>query len=101
MRTGKSLAAVMAAVWMTTAALGLSSSEPVQAGQESAPAEAGPAKTAMSRVTAVTVYQGNALVTREVDVPAGEAWSRSSSRRCRLKRSTARSMPKGPTAFAS
>ncbi len=29
------------------------------------------AKTAPSRVVAVTVYQGNALVTREVDVPAG------------------------------
>src|SRR5262249_33681226 len=29
-------------------------------------------KTAPSRVTAVTVYQGNALVTREVDVPTGK-----------------------------
>ena len=28
--------------------------------------------TAASRVIAVTVYQGNALVTREVDVPAGQ-----------------------------
>ncbi len=29
-------------------------------------------KSALSRVTAVTVYQGNALVTREVDVPLGK-----------------------------
>jgi hypothetical protein len=36
----------------------------------SAPADLSP-KTAPSRVTAVTVYQGNALVTREVDVPEG------------------------------
>jgi hypothetical protein len=31
-----------------------------------------PPKSASSRVTAVTVYQGNALVTREVDVPEGK-----------------------------
>src|SRR3954447_10682812 len=37
------------------------------------PAEEGPPpKSAPSRVTAVTVYQGNALVTREVDVPEGK-----------------------------
>src|SRR5206468_2078945 len=30
-----------------------------------------PPKSAPSRVAAVTVYQGNALVTREVDVPEG------------------------------
>jgi Domain of unknown function (DUF4139)/N-terminal domain of unknown function (DUF4140) len=36
-----------------------------------APADT-PATTASSRVSAVTVYQGNALVTREVDVPAGQ-----------------------------
>ena len=33
--------------------------------------EAGKAKSAASRVTAVTVYQTSALVTREVDVPEG------------------------------
>jgi uncharacterized protein (TIGR02231 family) len=33
--------------------------------------EAGKAKSATSRVTAVTVYQTSALVTREVDVPEG------------------------------
>ena len=31
-----------------------------------------PVKTAASRVTAVTVYQGNAVVTRTVDVPEGK-----------------------------
>lgn len=31
-----------------------------------------PVKPAASRVTAVTVYQGNALVTRTVDVPEGK-----------------------------
>jgi Domain of unknown function (DUF4139)/N-terminal domain of unknown function (DUF4140) len=36
------------------------------------PAAETPPKTATNRVTAVTVYQGNALVTREVDVPAGK-----------------------------
>jgi Domain of unknown function (DUF4139)/N-terminal domain of unknown function (DUF4140) len=36
-----------------------------------APADAAP-RSAPSRVTAVTVYQGNALVTREVNVPAGK-----------------------------
>ena len=58
-------------------------------------------KVAPSRVTAVTVYQGNALVTRQVDVPEGRGWSRSSSRLCPLKRSTARSTPREPTACAS
>jgi Domain of unknown function (DUF4139)/N-terminal domain of unknown function (DUF4140) len=38
--------------------------------EPAAPADSAP-KTAPSRVVAVTVYQGNALVTREVDVPAG------------------------------
>jgi hypothetical protein len=36
-----------------------------------APADA-PPKSSPSRVTAVTVYQGNALVTREIDVSAGK-----------------------------
>jgi hypothetical protein len=37
----------------------------------SAPADA-PLQSSPSRVTAVTVYQGNALVTREVDIAAGK-----------------------------
>jgi len=72
MKTWKSLAAVMALGCATSVALGQGSSEPAQADQASAPRAAGGAtKTAVSRVTAVTVYQGNALVTREVDIPEG------------------------------
>ena len=51
-------------------------------------------------MTAVTVYQGNALVTRLVDVPTARGWSKSSSRRCRLRPSTARFTPRALTEFA-
>ena len=40
--------------------------------EPAAPAADPPLKSVASRVTAVTVYQGNALVTREVDVPEGK-----------------------------
>src|SRR5215510_10469329 len=39
--------------------------------EKAGPAAAAP-KTATSRIIQVTVYQNNALVTREVDVPEGE-----------------------------
>ncbi len=72
MKTWKSLAAVVALGCMTTVALGKGSSELAQADPVTAQvADGGVAKTAVSRVTAVTVYQGNALVTREVDIPEG------------------------------
>jgi uncharacterized protein (TIGR02231 family) len=46
---------------------------PVKAEKENVPAEpAAGSKLAISRVAAVTVYPNSALVTREVDVPAGE-----------------------------
>jgi hypothetical protein len=64
MRTWKSLAWTMA-LGITTVAMGQGPSEPAPDTAASAP------KTAASRVTAVTVYQGNALVTREVDIPQG------------------------------
>ena len=57
-------------------------------------------KIAASRVVAVTVYPNSALVTREVDVPAGKGTSNWSSARCRRPRSTARSTPKAPKASA-
>ncbi len=72
MKTWKLLATVMALGCVTTAALGQGASEPAQADPASAKVASGePVKTATSRVTSVTVYQGNALVTREVDIPEG------------------------------
>ncbi len=54
---------------LTLAALGAALLLQARAGKEVAPPDA--AKTTASRVTQVTVYQSNALVTREVDVPEG------------------------------
>jgi Domain of unknown function (DUF4139)/N-terminal domain of unknown function (DUF4140) len=72
MNTRKWLAAVLALGCVTSVAVGQGSSDPAQADQASATARAdGQLKSAVSRVTAVTVYQGNALVTREVDIPEG------------------------------
>src|SRR5262245_52559136 len=74
MTTWKWLAISLALGCATALAQGPPSPELAQVDQAPmrapAPADA-PAKTAPSRVSAVTVYQGNALVTREVDVPAG------------------------------
>src|SRR5262245_54138074 len=75
MTTWKWLAISLALGCATALAQGPPSPELAQVDQAPmrapAPADA-PAKTAPSRVSAVTVYQGNALVTREVDVPAGK-----------------------------
>src|SRR3954468_4841557 len=65
-------AAVCGLVWSTSAP-----AQPVAAATTGNPpggvaAPAAKAASAASRVVAVTVYQGNALVTREVDVPAGQ-----------------------------
>jgi hypothetical protein len=74
--TWKWLAISLALTCTTALAQGPRADELPRADQAPGPAVAAPpagtpAKTAQSRVTAVTVYQGNALVTREVDVPAG------------------------------
>jgi hypothetical protein len=56
--------------WKWLVAILTLESAAAMAQEPAAPADS-PQKTAASRVVAVTVYQGNALVTREVDVPAG------------------------------
>jgi len=75
MMTCKCLSAGLFVVCTSPLAQGQLSSGPAGVEPATAPAvaPANPtAKTAPSRVTAVTVYQGNALVTREVDVPEGK-----------------------------
>jgi hypothetical protein len=61
--------------WLAAALVFTATSSLAQGPAAPDAATAGPAattaQTATSRVSAVTVYQGNALVTREVDVPAG------------------------------
>ncbi len=72
MTTWKWLAASLCLIGTTALAQG---PPPDRIGQEAAPASV-PANmiagVAPSRVTAVTVYQGNALVTRDVEVPKGK-----------------------------
>jgi hypothetical protein len=75
--TWKRLAITLALGCMTALAEGRAADEALRADQAPVPALAvplagAPAELAQSRVTAVTVYQGTALVTREVDVPAGK-----------------------------
>ena len=75
MMTCKCLSVGIVVVCTASMAYGQPLSGPARAEPGPAPAlaKAGPTpKTAPSRVTAVTVYQGNALVTREVDVPEGK-----------------------------
>ena len=55
-----------------------------------------------SKIVAVTVYPNSALVTREVDVPAGTGIVELVVHAAAAAhRSTARSIPKAPTASAS
>jgi hypothetical protein len=70
MRTTKWLSMGLLTVFTTCLAHGQSAPGPGPAEPAAAPADQAH-KPAASRVTAVTVYQGNALVTREVDVPEG------------------------------
>ena len=75
MTTWKCLATSLALGCATAMAQGLPAPELAQVDQAPvlAPASGDTAvKSARSRVSAVTVYQGNALVTRDVDVPAGK-----------------------------
>src|SRR5262245_16292915 len=67
MRTGTWLAAGL--IFCSATAL---AQPPAPGGDRPAAAADATPKPASSRVSAVTVYQGNALVTREVDVPAGK-----------------------------
>ncbi len=79
MTTWKWLAAGLSLVCTTSLCTGPPPAEPGRAGQDAVPASAPAdmtAKAAPSRVTAVTVYQGNALVTREVEVPRGQGAGR-------------------------
>ena len=69
------------------------------AASRSAPARASD-KIAASRVAAVTVYEGNALVTREVDVPASKGLVEIILTPLPPKRSTARCMPRRTVAKA-
>ena len=75
MTTWKWLAAGLSLFCTTCLAQGPPSAEPGQTSTDAVPAPAPAdmtASVAPSRVTAVTVYQGNALITREVEVPQGK-----------------------------
>jgi hypothetical protein len=63
---------MMTTKWLTMGLLLVTATSLANGQSTPAPAPTDPPpKSAPSRVTAVTVYQGNALVTREVDVPEG------------------------------
>lgn len=59
-----------------------------------------PARSAVSKIVDVTVYQGQALVTREVSVPAGDGTVELVVTPCPRKRSTAHFTARAPMAFA-